>query len=229
MTFFGKPRTQPIEPAAPAPAAIRSAARRLNGLTWLWAALVLLAPVAAAASLWLRQTGGPIAAPEAMEAAQSLYNRGDVAMAAQGWQQLADQGVGGKALYYNLGIARLQLGEAARAVETLRAAQALWPRDVQIRTALEQAQQALRAQGASGGAGEATPKGLPAPTVAERFRQRYLSATELALAALVAWAFVSWMAVLALRARTRALRGRAGAAAFVGAVATVLFLVLLLA
>jgi len=78
----------------------------------------------------------PVAATETMHTANQLYESGQYARAAQGYQQLADQGFADSALYYNLGNAYFKLGDYGRAILNYRRAEQLAPRDADIQTNL---------------------------------------------------------------------------------------------
>ncbi len=78
--------------------------------------LLLAAPLGALGGYLLGQrtaAGGANAASggATMEAANALYNSGQYGIAAQAYQQLVDQGYGGRALLYNRGIAQLEAGD----------------------------------------------------------------------------------------------------------------------
>jgi len=78
----------------------------------------------------------PVAATETMHTANQLYESGQYAQAAQGYQQLADQGFADSALYYNLGNAYFKQGDYGRAILSYRRAAQLAPRDADIQTNL---------------------------------------------------------------------------------------------
>lgn len=73
---------------------------------------------------------------QAMQTAEQLYQKGEYALAAETYQQLADQGLVDDTLYYNLGLSYLRAGELGHALWSLRLAQQVAPRDEGIQTAL---------------------------------------------------------------------------------------------
>jgi hypothetical protein len=78
----------------------------------------------------------PVAATETMHTANKLYESGQYVQAAQGYQQLADQGFADSALYYNLGNAYFKQGDYGQAILNYRRAEQLAPRDADIQTNL---------------------------------------------------------------------------------------------
>lgn len=73
---------------------------------------------------------------QAMQTAEQLYQKGQYALAAETYQQLADQGLVDSALYYNLGLSYLRAGDLGHALWSLRLAQQVDPRDESIQTTL---------------------------------------------------------------------------------------------
>jgi tetratricopeptide (TPR) repeat protein len=121
-------------------------------------------------------------AGDTMQNAGQLYAAGQFELAAQGYQQLVDQGYASSALYYNLGNAYMQQGELGRAIVNYWRAQQLTPRDEDIARNLEIARAQVSHQldiDATGGeywidrTAQAT--------------QSWLSLNELAVVALLAW------------------------------------------
>ena len=224
--LVGAPAQKPVRAQIPV-------ARRAEGwIGWLLAGVLLLTPVLAGAAIALQMRGAGEAERAAMQAAGSLYARGEFALAAQAWQQLAEQGVGGTALNYNLGVAQLQAGELDGAVQTLRAARDRWPRNAEIRIALEEALRAQRVQvegpdGAPLAADQPAPE-QPAGAIA-RIKQRYVSRMELALGALLAWTLFAAMLVITLLAKRSRARSGGGIGAALSGIALLFLLVTLLA
>lgn len=73
---------------------------------------------------------------QAMQTAEQLYRNGQYALAAETYQQIADQGFTDATLYYNLGLSHLRAGDLGRALWSLRLAQQLEPRDESIQVTL---------------------------------------------------------------------------------------------
>ena len=73
----------------------------------------------------------------AMKLANDLYERGRFVEAAQLYQQLADGGYGGIALFYNLGNAYYKSGDLGRAILNYLRAERLAPRDPDIQDNLQ--------------------------------------------------------------------------------------------
>lgn len=69
--------------------------------------------------------------------AAEAYAQGDFRTAIESWEQLREDGVVHPALYYNLGTAYAQIGDAGNATWMLLQAQRLAPRDPDIRENLE--------------------------------------------------------------------------------------------
>ncbi|GAB4441333.1 MAG: hypothetical protein Kow0031_23330 [Anaerolineae bacterium] len=136
--------------------------------------------IAATAVLFLAsqmpsQAASSATAGDALATASRLYQSGQYALAAQTYQQLADQGYGDSALYYNLGRAYQQQGEPGRAIVNYRRALALAPRDGDIAAALA----GVRAQ-------------VAAP---EQPGRNWLTLNEIAVLALAAWLLLALLVV----------------------------------
>jgi tetratricopeptide (TPR) repeat protein len=76
-------------------------------------------------------------ASDTMLTANQLYEAGQFAQAAQGYQQLVDQGYADSALFYNLGNAYFKQGDHGRAILYYRRAEQLAPRDPDVAANLE--------------------------------------------------------------------------------------------
>ncbi|HEY85143.1 MAG TPA: tetratricopeptide repeat protein [Chloroflexi bacterium] len=76
-------------------------------------------------------------ATETMKTANRLYENGQFALAAQGYQQLIDRGYTDSSLYYNLGNAHFKQGDIGRAILNYRRAEKLGPRDSDIQANLQ--------------------------------------------------------------------------------------------
>lgn len=225
--------TRPIAPA-PAPSPAQGAHTRL--LMALAVFLLLAAPLAAFVGLALQQRPSGGDASMTMEAANALYNAGQFEVAAQAYQQLVAQGQGGRALLYNLGVAHLEAGSAAEAVDALRIAQRAYPRAVDIRSALADAERLTRSSAPPDVQVDAS---APAPVGAqasaanaasrlEQVRLHWLSATEVALSALLLWALLAGLLLIAYTAPRRSGRRRIAAVAAVLVGAALVFALLLL-
>ena len=75
--------------------------------------------------------------PDALAAANRLYEAGHYAEAAQMYQQLAKRGVEDSALFFNLGNAQYQQGNVLQAIINYQHAAQLAPRDADIHANLE--------------------------------------------------------------------------------------------
>lgn len=124
------------------------------------------------------------AAPEALAAAQQLYDRGDYAVAAASYRQLADQGIADSRLFYNMGLAYLRAGDLGQALWSLRSADALNPRDADTDVALAQVKAALVEQTPELAA-TAVPGNLPARLAS--VTASWVTTDELAWIALALW------------------------------------------
>ena len=142
-------------------------------------------------------------AREAMLTANQLYEAGRFAQAAQAYEQLADQGYAGSALFFNLGNAYFRQGDLGRAILNYRRAQRLAPRDGDIETNLRiaraQAVGQLEADEESG-PGD-SPDGLPLGMASDALG-RWLTLNELAMGALAAWILFMLLLLLFMSART---------------------------
>ena len=76
-------------------------------------------------------------AAQTMQTANQLYESGQVAQAAQAYQQLVDQGFSDSALFYNLGNAYFKQDDLGRAILNYRRAAQLAPRDPDIKANLD--------------------------------------------------------------------------------------------
>ena len=152
---------------------------------WVFALIFLLALAGAGALFVL----GAAAAPDpqaalSLAAANGLLARGEVALAVETYEQIAAHGVADASLYYNLGLARAQLGDTGRALQSLEAAYALAPRDPQVIAALESVREQIVTAGGVPVLSTDRP-GLDG--VAARISRPWLTLDELALAALALW------------------------------------------
>ena len=127
-------------------------------------------------------------AAEAMKGANELYDAGDFDQAAQGYQQLVDQGHREAALFYNLGNAYYKQDMIGLAVLNYLRAEQLDPRDEDIQANIE------IARGQTADVVE-TDGGFPLPDV---LSASWLTDDELSTAVLVLWfvtavSFLVWM------------------------------------
>ena len=179
------------------------------------ATLLLILPFSA--SMGSASAGEASAAT--LETAEQLYVQGDYALAAELYRQVVDQGYGDGDLYYNLGVAYHGAGDLGRALWSLRRAEALSPRDIDIRTALASVQADLDASGAA-----EQPAGLARLLAASR---SWVSTDELALMALALWVgLVSVLLVLLFSANARTARWTRRLGVVAGGALTVLLLLL---
>jgi tetratricopeptide (TPR) repeat protein len=213
-----------------------------TGRTRLVLALVVLllvaAPLVAFGVLAAQQRPRDAAAASAamtMEAANALYASGQYDLAAQAYAQLVAQGHGGLALRYNLGVALLEAGDATAAVEALQTAQRAYPRDVTIRRTLVDAERLARGALALDTLDDVAAPDAPdaaapiplepqlaaeAPGLLAEVRLQWLSTTEVALLALLLWALLAALLLVAYTAAPRSGRRRfavAGAVLLAGA------------
>lgn len=179
--------------------------------------LMLATPLVRAATT----TAAP-AAPEALAAAAQLYGRGDYALAAASYRQLAEQGASDSRLFYNMGLSYLRAGDLGQALWSLRSAEALNPRDADIDVALAQVRAALAQQTPALAAAEdaaALPARLAGVTTP------WLTSDELAWLALALWSVLAVLLLIGLLANgettRRVMRGSAAATA-VGLMAVML-------
>jgi tetratricopeptide (TPR) repeat protein len=120
-------------------------------------------------------------AVEMMTTANKLYEEGQFEQAAQGYQQLVDQGFNDSALLYNLGNAYFKQGDYGRAILNYRRAEQLAPRDPDIEANLYLA----RAQTIDQLEDVANDEGFFSSVV--KLTQGWLTLDELAKAALGLW------------------------------------------
>jgi tetratricopeptide (TPR) repeat protein len=143
----------------------------------------------------------PVAAKETMDTANQLYESGQFARAAQGYEQLLDQGFTDSILFYNLGNAYFKQGNYGRAILNYRQAERLAPRDADIQANLSLARTQIGDQAAE------TPVDSPSEGLVSRlghWTQRRLTLNELAMLALVLWFLVVALVILfnSLKKRT---------------------------
>jgi tetratricopeptide (TPR) repeat protein len=80
------------------------------------------------------RAGGPV---PGFEAANTLYYEGKFAEAASAYEKLAQPGQASPALFFNLGNAFFKSGQIGRAIAAYRQAEALTPRDPDVRANLQ--------------------------------------------------------------------------------------------
>jgi tetratricopeptide (TPR) repeat protein len=73
----------------------------------------------------------------AFDAANKLYEQGKFAEATSGYENIAQAGAVSAGVYFNLGNARFKSGEVGRAIASYRQAEALAPRDPDVRANLQ--------------------------------------------------------------------------------------------
>ncbi len=147
---------------------------------------------------------------QAMQTAEQLYRKGQYALAAETYQQVADQGFADSALYYNLGLSHLRAGDLGRALWGLRLAQQMEPRDESIQEMLAE----VRAQIAeSASASDETLGAIMEATGGSAIYQiadlttNLFTLNELALMALGLWTFFALLLLVrVLRVQNRFLR-----------------------
>ncbi len=105
-----------------------------NLITLILTAIALLA-IFTTAAFALSPADAPD--PDALAAANRLYEAGHYAEAAQMYQQLAKRGVEDSALFFNLGNAQYQQGNVLQAIINYQHAAQLAPRDADIHANLE--------------------------------------------------------------------------------------------
>lgn len=175
----------------------------------LWA-IVLVRPLHA-------QSASP---QTALATAEQLFARGEHALAAQAYQQLADQGYADSALFYNMGLAYWQSGDLGRALWSFKSAQAIDPRDAEIEAAVQEVRARIAAS-----AQDQPSDVAPLDQVAELTR-RLSTFNELAWLGLGLWFVLSaLLLIFVLESRSQVLRRVAAIAAPV--VAVLLFVVML--
>ena len=153
--------------------------------------LLMLAPALVRAAT---TTAAP-AAPEALAAAEQLFSRGDYALAAASYRQLAEQGASDSRLFYNMGLSYLRAGDLGQALWSLRSAETLNPRDADTDVALAQVRAALAEQTPALAVtpGEATLPARVADTAAQ-----WLTVDELAWMALALWSVLAALLLVSL-------------------------------
>lgn len=172
-----------------------------------------------AALLWVGQAQTLAKSPPAagaMENANQLYQSGRFELAAQSYQQLANQGFADSALFFNLGNAYFERHDLGRAILNFRLAQQLAPRDAATTANLELARVQVATHMAQI---ETTGK----PGWVERIArtvESWVTLNQLALLALAAWLLTAllWIAAGSRRTAGRlqsALRATLAAAALV--------------
>lgn len=153
--------------------------------------MLMLAPALVRAAT---TTAAP-AAPEALGAAEQLFTRGDYALAAASYRQLADAGASDSRLFYNMGLSYLRAGDLGQALWSLRSADALNPRNADTDVALAQVRAALAEQTPAPASAEDTgalPVRLAGATAP------WLTADELAWIALALWSVLAVLLLIGL-------------------------------
>ena len=130
-------------------------------------------------------------------AANKLYQQGNFAKAAAGYEQLAQSGLVSPVLQFNLGNARLKVGSEGRALAAYRQAQLLAPRDADLRANLQFARARV------------TDNASLRPTTLQNAFARLTLNEWLTLAGL---AVAAWFTLLAAREGRADLRPRLGGA-----------------
>ncbi len=121
----------------------------------LWYVLLLLLAIGGAAFLFLvsRPAPAPAADAQTLRVANGLLESGQAADATLMYEQLVSQGIRSADVYYNLGNAYFSQGNLGQAILNYRRAQALAPRDEDVRANLSlaraQANQTLDASPAT--------------------------------------------------------------------------------
>ncbi len=128
-------------------------------------------------------------ATDMMLTANQLYETGQYAQAAQGYQQLADQGFADSALFYNLGNAYFKQGDYGRAILNYRRAEHLAPRDSDIQANLDLA----RAQTVDQLDDVSNEKGFFSNLA--QLSQGWLTLNEIAMAALGLWVLFAMLII----------------------------------
>ena len=145
-----------------------------------------------------------------MQTAEQLYRNGQYALAAQTYQQVADQGFADATLYYNLGLSHLRAGDLGRALWSLRLAQQMEPRDESIQeTLIEVRAQIAETTSASDGTLGAIMEATGGSVVYQvaNLTTNLFTLNELALMALGLWTlFVLLLMVWVLRVQNQFLR-----------------------
>jgi tetratricopeptide (TPR) repeat protein len=122
-----------------------------------------------------------VTASDAMSTANHLYDTGQFSQAAQGYQQLVDQGFTDSALFYNLGNAYFKQADYGRAILNYRRAEQLAPRDADIKANLELARTQIVDQAPEVETHESLLSSMG------RWTEQWLTVNELAIAVLVVW------------------------------------------
>lgn len=124
-----------------------------------------------------------------MGTSNQLYEMGEFSLAAQGYQQLIDQGFSDAALFYNLGNAFYKQNDYGRAILNYLRARRLAPRDADIRANLKMAYN-MRVdrldQNASGGLYNSFTQ----------FIQEWLTLNELAIISISLWYLLSLLVII---------------------------------
>lgn len=121
---------------------------------------------------------------DALATASQLYQSGQYALAAQTYQQLVDQGYADSALFFNLGRAYQQQGDAGRAIINYRRALEMNPRDATIVAALAEARAEVAAHQTD------SPSAVENSGLLTRLGQTsadWFTLNEIAILALAAW------------------------------------------
>jgi tetratricopeptide (TPR) repeat protein len=121
-------------------------------------------------------------ATDTMLTANQLYETGQFGQAAQGYQQLVDQGFTDSTLFYNLGNAYFKQSDYGRAILNYRRAILLAPRDPDIQANLDLARAQVVDQLAET---DDTNEGFFSSL--GRWTQQWLTINELAIAVLAGW------------------------------------------
>ncbi len=138
-------------------------------------------------------------APEAFEQANQLYERGQFTEAAAAYESLLRSGSASPALFFNLGNAYFKSGQVGRALFNYRRAEALAPRDPDIRANLQFARDSV--------------PGHPARSV-DRWTRWLPRLTLNETAGITALALWGWLGLLTLRLLRPALRRSLRAATY---------------
>ena len=161
--------------------------------------LLVLAPALVRAAT----TATAPATPEALATAEQLYSRGDYALAAASYRQLAAQGASDSRLFYNMGLSYLQAGDLAQALWSLRSAAALNPRDADTTVALTQVRTALAEQTP---ALALAPAEAALPARLANITTPWLTVDELAWLALAFWGALAMLLLIGLLVSSDATR-----------------------
>jgi tetratricopeptide (TPR) repeat protein len=189
-------------------------------------ALIFLLALTGAGALFVLGAAAPPDEQAALSlaAANGLFVRGEFALAADAYEQLAGQGVADASLYYNLGLAHAQLGDTDRALKSLETAYALAPRDPDVRAALELVRTQIVAAGGVPVLSGDRP-GLDG--AAARLSRPWLTLDELSIVTLALWIVLAAL-LLALTFIRPGTRGRGLLRVAATALGVMLFAALLL-